>query len=99
MIDNGIFIEDGKSGLSIEVRPKFQEMINFVVSNHVDIILVQEATRFSRNIGEFFSYMQILQNNEVGLLILEGEFWTYHMPPSDYPRLAAEVSKGTGRVF
>lgn len=94
LIDNGIFIEDGKSGLSIEVRPKFQEMIDFVVSNHVDIILVQEATRFSRNIGEFFSYMQILQNNEVGLIILEGEFWTYHMPPSDYPRLAAEVSKG-----
>lgn len=94
LVDNGIFIEDGKSGLSIEVRPKFLEMIDFVISNQVDIILVQEATRFSRNVGEFFSYMQILQNNEVGLLILEGEFWTYHMSPSDYPRLAAEVSKG-----
>lgn len=38
--------------------------------------------------------MNILQNSGVGILIIEGEFWTYHMSASDITRLTSEVAKG-----
>lgn len=94
LMQDGIIIEDAKSGLAADIRPKFQEAIKRAVTSDVDVILVQEASRFSRNVGDFFSNMNILQNAGVGILILEGEFWTYYMNPSDIPRLANEVAKG-----
>lgn len=78
----------------MDIRPKFKATIERAVSEDIDIIIVQEASRFSRNVGDFFYNMNILQNAGVGLLIMEGEFWTYFMSPHDYPRLANEVAKG-----
>lgn len=46
LIEDGIVIEDAKSGLAADIRPKFQEAIKRAVSSEVDIILVQEASRF-----------------------------------------------------
>ena len=94
LVDDGIIIEDAKSGLAMDVRPKFQATIKRAVAEDIDVILVQEASRFSRNTGDFFYNMNILQNSGVGILIMEGEFWTYFMAPADYPRLANEVAKG-----
>lgn len=94
LVDEGIIIEDAKSGLAMDVRPKFQATIKRAVAEDIDVILVQEASRFSRNTGDFFYNMNILQNSGVGILIMEGEFWTYFMAPADYPRLANEVAKG-----
>lgn len=94
LVEDGIVIEDGKSGLAMDIRPKFKATIERAVSEDIDIIIVQEASRFSRNVGDFFYNMNILQNAGVGLLIMEGEFWTYFMSPHDYPRLANEVAKG-----
>ncbi len=94
LVEDGIVIEDAKSGLAMDIRPKFKAAIDRAVSSDIDIILVQEASRFSRNIGDFFHNMNILQNAGVGILIIEGEFWTYYMNPADYPRLAHEVAKG-----
>lgn len=98
LIENGIFIEDGKSGLAMSKRPDFKRMIDTAVEQDVDVIVVQEATRFSRNVGEFCSLRQFLELNRVGILISEGEFWTYYMPPNETPRLASEVAKVEAEV-
>lgn len=93
LVDNGVIIEDAKSGLNAEIRPKFKAAIERAVSDDIDVIIVQEASRFSRSVSDFFVNKDILESSGVGLIVLDGEFWTYHMRPSDIPRLAAEVSK------
>ena len=60
LVEDGIVIEDAKSGLAMDIRPKFKAAIDRAVSSDIDIILVQEASRFSRNIGDFFHNMNIL---------------------------------------
>lgn len=54
LVEDGIVIEDGKSGLAMDIRPKFKATIERAVSEDIDIIIVQEASRFSRNVGDFF---------------------------------------------
>lgn len=93
LVEDGIIIEDAKSGLNAEIRPQFKAAIDRAVSEDIDIILVQEASRFSRSVSDFFVNKDILEAAGVGILIMDGEFWTYYMRPSDIPRLAAEVSK------
>lgn len=98
LIENGTFIEDGKSGLAMNKRPDFKRMIDTAIEQEADVIVVQEATRFSRNVGEFFSLNQLLETHGVGIIIREGEYWTYYMKPNDITRLASEVAKGEAEV-
>ena len=65
LVEDGIVIEDGKSGLDMDIRPKFKATIERAVSEDIDIIIVQsncpgrystENTKSSSEALNSFSY-------------------------------------------
>jgi DNA invertase Pin-like site-specific DNA recombinase len=58
----GIYEEKGKSGKSIEGRPKFQEMLSDIQEDRVkcDHICVYKLSRFGRNAADILNAMGLI---------------------------------------
>lgn len=85
------FIESGKSGLSQEWRETFHLMLDMAKSNKFEVLIVDSASRFARNVGELFTTIDSLKEIGVGVLILTGHYWTFNMAANDILRLATEA--------
>ena len=66
------FVDEGKSGRTVEKRTKFQEMINFALRKDkpVDVILVWNYSRFARNRYDSIFYKTKLKKHGVQLISL-----------------------------
>ena len=60
----GIYADE-KSGTKAENRPGFQKLIRDSLDGYVDYILVKSISRFSRNIVDAQSYVNLLHGNGV----------------------------------
>lgn len=69
----GIYEEKGKSGKSIEGRPKFQEMLSDIQEERVkcDYICVYKLSRFGRNAADILNSLELIQSYGVNLLCKE----------------------------
>ncbi len=90
LASNCKFIENGKSGLSTEWRETFQLMMRMAEESKFDILIVDSISRFARNIGDLFNEIETLKEFGVGVLILNGHYWTFNMTATDILRLAME---------
>lgn len=85
------FVESGKSGLSTDWREAFQLMVTMAQNGNFEILIVDSVSRFARNVGEVFSFIDDLKELGVGVLVLTGNYWTYNMVANDILRLAIEA--------
>ena len=85
------FVEEGKSGLCMDYRQVFLNLLEVAKRNKFDILVVDAVSRLARNVGELFSSIDMLKNYGIGILILKGEYWTYNMSYNDILRLAIEA--------
>lgn len=85
------FVEEGKSGLSAELRDVFQIMVKIAEKREFEILVVDAVSRFARNVGEVFTTIDTLKRYGVGILVFKGRYWTYNMDYNDVLRLAVEA--------
>lgn len=64
----GIYADKAKTGTKAMNRPGFQQMIADAESGKIDIILVKNVARFSRNVGICQEYVDKLSANDVTVI-------------------------------
>ena len=64
----GIYADKAKTGTKAKNRPGFQQMITDAESGKIDIILVKNVARFSRNVGICQEYIDKLSANDVTVI-------------------------------
>lgn len=90
------FTEYGISGRQTEDRIAFNMMLQAASRHEFNVLIVQDVCRFARNIEQLFANIRILKEYGVGVLILEGNYWTYNMSEADILRLAIDAGMAQG---
>lgn len=90
------FTEYGISGRQTEDRIAFNMMLQAASRYEFNVLIVQDVCRFARNIEQLFANIRILKEYGVGVLILEGNYWTYNMSEADILRLAIDGGMAQG---
>ncbi|MBC8060936.1 MAG: recombinase family protein [Clostridiaceae bacterium] len=76
LIDEFIIYEDeGYSGRNTN-RPKFQELIMKIKSKQINVLICYRLDRISRNVADFSSTLELLQNNSVDFISIKEQFDT-----------------------
>lgn len=57
-----IYIDDGKSGMMTKGRTEFNRMIEDCIVGRIDLIITKSLSRFSRNIVDTLTYIDLLKN-------------------------------------
>lgn len=70
-----IYEDEGFSGGNIN-RPKFQELIQDVKNKRFDILICYRLDRISRNVADFSSTLELLQNNNIEFISIKEQFDT-----------------------
>lgn len=72
------YIDEGCSGSSVKNRSSFIRMIDDSRAGKIDLIVVKNISRFSRNVCDFLSYVRKLKENKppVGVFFEEENFYT-----------------------
>ena len=55
-----------------------------------DLIIVQDICRFARNLRELLNTIEELKEYDIGVLILDGKYWTFNMDETDIIRLSVD---------
>lgn len=84
------YTERGISGRSIEDRAAFQLMLEAARRREFDLIIVQDICRFARNLRELLNTIEELKEYDIGVLILDGKYWTFNMDETDIIRLSVD---------
>jgi site-specific DNA recombinase len=58
-----IYKDDGISGMSIEKRDGYKEMLNYMLSNEVDGVVVYSLSRLGRRLRDVIEFMEILKED------------------------------------
>ncbi len=66
-IFSGGYIEEGKSGVRVDVRPSFKKMIHDAKHNKFDLIITKEVSRFARDLEDSIHYIRELKDSGVGV--------------------------------
>lgn len=74
-IEFTIYEDEGFSGSTIN-RPKFQKMIKDIKLNKFDILVCYRLDRISRNVADFSSTLEILQEHKVSFISIKEQFDT-----------------------
>lgn len=61
----GIYSDEGISGVSLNNREGFNNMINYALNGGADVIIVKSISRFSRNVTDFIELTRELKNNNI----------------------------------
>ena len=85
------FIESGKSGLSLDWRETFKLMLDMAKKGMFEILIVDSVSRFARNVGEVFTTIEDLKSLGIGVLVIQGNYWSYNLSSNDVSRLANEA--------
>ena len=64
----GIYADKARTGTKVKNRPGFQQMITDAEQGKLDIILVKNIARFSRNVGNCQEYVDRLKANNVTVI-------------------------------
>lgn len=64
----GIYYDDGVSGTQAKNRDGFQSMINDALNGKIDLILIKDVSRFSRNTLDSLNFIRQLTQNNVNIL-------------------------------
>lgn len=67
------YIDEGKSGKSVEGRPQFMQMLSDIASGKdaVSYVLVFKLSRFGRNAADVLNSLQLMQDYGVNLVCVE----------------------------
>lgn len=85
------YTEYGISGRLVTDRTAFNLMVDAALRKEFDILIVQDTCRFARNVEDLFHYIRVLKEQGIGVLILEGHYWTYNMSDVDIFRLSIDA--------
>ena len=66
-IFSGGYIEEGKTGVRVDVRPSFKKMIHDAKQNKFDLIITKEVSRFARDLEDSIHYIRELKDSGVGV--------------------------------
>lgn len=68
-----VYVEEGKSGKSIEGRTAFQEMLDDIKSGkeRIDYVMVFKLSRFGRNARDVLNSLEFIMNHGVHLMCVE----------------------------
>ena len=61
------YIDEGISGVRVEKRQAFQEMIDDAKKGKFDLIITKEVSRFARDLEDSIHYIRILKDANVGI--------------------------------
>lgn len=64
---SGGYIEEGKTGVRVDVRPSFKKMIYDAKHNKFDLIITKEVSRFARDLEDSIHYIRELKDSGVGV--------------------------------
>ena len=69
----GIYVEEGKSGKSIDGRDEFQRMLSDITSGmiQVNFVVVFKLSRFGRNAKDILNSLSYIQSYDVNLICKE----------------------------
>ncbi|MGL4451857.1 MAG: recombinase family protein [Sarcina sp.] len=70
-----IYEDEGFSGSNIN-RPKFQELMNAIENKNIDLLICYRLDRISRNVADFSSILDTLQENNVDFISIKEQFDT-----------------------
>ncbi|MBQ2886754.1 MAG: recombinase family protein [Alphaproteobacteria bacterium] len=90
------YTERGISGRTVKDRVAFKLMLEAARRREFDIIVVQDVCRFARNLRELLNTIEELKSYDVGVLILDGKYWTFNMDETDIVRLAIDGGMAQG---
>lgn len=90
------YTEHGISGRLATDRTAFNLMVDAASRREFDVIIVQDTCRFARNIEDLFRYVRVFKEYGIGVLILDGHYWTYNMSEVDILRLAIDAGMAQG---
>ena len=65
-IFSGGYIEEGKTGVRVDVRPSFKKMIQDAKHKKFDLIITKEVSRFARDLEDSIHYIRELKGSGVG---------------------------------
>ena len=66
-IFSGGYIEEGKTGVRVDIRPSFKKMIHDAKHNKFDLIITKEVSRFARDLEDSIHYIRELKDSGVGV--------------------------------
>ena len=66
-IFSGGYIEEGKTGVRVDVRPSFKKMIQDAKHKKFDLIITKEVSRFARDLEDSIHYIRELKDSGVGV--------------------------------
>ena len=61
------YIDEGISGVRVDKREAFKEMIRDAKLHQFDLIITKEVSRFARDLEDSIHYIRILKENDVGI--------------------------------
>ena len=70
-----IYEDEGFSGKNLN-RPQFKKLINDIKNNKIDILICYRLDRISRNVADFSSTLDLLQEYNVNFIELKEQFDT-----------------------
>lgn len=70
-----IYEDEGYSGGNTN-RPKFQELMKAVTNKKINVLICYRLDRISRNVADFSSTLQLLQDNDVDFVSIKEQFDT-----------------------
>ena len=70
-----IYEDEGFSGGNTN-RPKFQELIKDAKNNRFDVLICYRLDRISRNVADFSSTLELLQDNNISFVSIKEQFDT-----------------------
>ena len=65
-----VFVDNGYSGTNFN-RPAFQEMLDYIKSNDIDVILVKSLDRISRNILDAINFINDMKELDIEVFSLD----------------------------
>lgn len=71
-----IFAEKVSGAKRVEDRKAMSELLEYVTANHIDKVLIYEASRLSRRVVDFMTIIEKLNERHVSLFILQNGFET-----------------------
>ena len=94
--DKHKYTERGISGLTTKDRTAFNLMLEAARRREFDVLVMQDVCRFARNLRELLNTIEELKTYNIGVLILDGRYWTFNMDETDILRLAVDGGMAQG---
>jgi len=96
-----IYTDEGKSGVTIQHRTGFLEMMEDAFSGKIDLIIVKNISRLARNVVDFLSTIRRLSEKKIGVLFESEAIYSLnsnsHLALSFQATIAEEESRVRSR--